>query len=498
MTSARQVQAIAKGTRLEVEVQSHGPRYRLTDSETGRLLASNPPHPAEPPQPKQSPGDADMELDELFMPVAGKLDQTHCDEARASEVSAETCLCPSAPRDEGAPEQQGRSVNAHTSEDDRSIRTCLIDGHVNGEPASLATGEGWEMYALPLSLLGLGWHATTYFQNPTSNQVVQASSVPLALSSDVNHVTNLDVQSDLVLKFENAIQLSSNPDLKIHIVHDGGAGFHADSIWTQQVSMHERDFHIRLGDTEQIRLSADGKTLVIAPKGDFDFGSSYHVEIDAGAFIDRADPLTTSTAVGARAIAFATVTPGVGDHVDQARPSQKMLSDGTLSASYNYLDIEGLGRFNDILTTPLNLSGRGVALVYKDYDSGPALDDGDISYSGIGVGALPFNLQVQHFGADDLIYFDDQRVAGINAPSANNTGRLELAHGVMINSLLSQTTMDDLLPPAFVGTLQIDPALHPTDASQSGPEANNGAGFLGIQNLEAMPVFSVTQMVLSN
>ena len=166
-------------------------------------------------------------------------------------------------------------------------------------------------------------------------------------------------------------------------------------------------------------------------------------------------------------------------------------------ASYSYFDIEGLGNFANILSTPLNLSGRGVALVYKDYDNGPALNDADIQYSGIGVGAHPFNLQVQNFGADDLIYFDDQRIAGINAISANSTAQLQLAHGLMLNSLDSQTTVGDLLPPAFVGTLQIDPALHPTDASQSGPEANNGAGFLGIQSLEKMPEFNIPQMVIS-
>ena len=484
-TTAQNVPPIVQTPRHEVEVQNHGPRYRLTDSETGRILASKSNKAAESPPPPPSSDDADMALEAFFIPVAGEIEQTHCDEAQASGSSSEACLCPSAPQEEGGAKEEDLT------------RTCPIGWHVSGETVGLGMGEGGVMYALPLALLGLGGVAATFSKSASSAQVINTTSVQMALTSEVNHVANLDVQSDLVLKFENAIQLSSNADLKIHIVHDGGAGFHADSTWTQQVSMRERDFHISIADADQIRLSADGKSLVIAPKGDFDFGSNYHVEIDAGAFADRADPLKISAAVGAGAIAFATVTPGVGVSIDQAQQSQKMLGDGTLVASYSYFDIEGLGNFADILSTPLNLSGRGVALVYKDYDNGPVQNDADIQYSGIGVGAHPFNLQVQNFGADDLIYFDDQRIAGINALSANSTAQLQLAHGLMLNSLDSQTTVGDLLPPVFVGTLQIDPALHPTDASQSGPEANNGAGFLGIQSLEALTEFNIPQMVIS-
>ena len=355
----------------------------------------------------------------------------------------------------------------------------------------------WGVNAWGLSFLGLGFGMLAGSGIHSSSKVVESLSPQVQVSSALNRVTDLDVQSNLVLSFESAVVLSSDTTLKIHIVHDGGDGFHADSTWNGQVLGQARDFHISLSDSSQIQLSPDGRALAIKPVGDLDFGSNYHIEIDAGAFIDKLDVQKKSAAVGAGTIAFSTVNPVSGGDLESVKFSQKMSNDGSLIPSYAYLDMEGLGSFNSIYPTPLDLSGRSIALTYKDYDISSAQNDAaNMMYSGIGVGAKAFNLQVSNFGADDLLYFDDQRIPAINARSGNDTSLFSLAQGLMANQLDGQT-LEAFTNGSFVGTLQVDPAIQPTDASQSGPTVNNGAGFLGIQNLQGLPMFQISTMVLS-
>ena len=298
---------------------------------------------------------------------------------------------------------------------------------------------------------------------------------PLATATPLNGTLNLDVQSHLVLSLNTAVQLSTNAALKIKIVHDGGVGFHADASWTNQAGSHGRDFEISLTDTSQVTLSVDGRTLTINPKGDLDFGSNYHIEIDAGAFINKADstnPVASAAMLNGIA-AFSTVLPNA---TVAGQASQKMAPTGGLVASQSYIDIEGRGNF-DTVNTALDLGSGGFTLVYKDYASAVGTD----TVTGIGTGTTGFNLQVKGFGSDDRLYFDDQSL--INALSAN---RLD-SFGNLQEGAVGNTPSTGNVP-NYAGVLQIDPG------SVGAPHAWIG---VGLQN----PLYdfnsSLTTLVIS-
>lgn len=272
-----------------------------------------------------------------------------------------------------------------------------------------------------------------------SVQVVDAVATPPAiLSSALSGVSNLDVRSDLVLTFNTAVQLSTNSAIKIRVVRDGGAGFHESSAF----AAHARDTVIDI-TSGQLQLSADGKSLSINPAGDLDFGGSYHIEVDAGAFLSRSDP--TGTAVSAannNAATFSTVLPA---NTVNGSSSQKMTAVGGVSASQTYIDIQGMGSY-DTIDARLNLSSGGFTLTYKD----SLAAGGDANSTGIGTGTQGFNLQVGGFGSDDFLYFDDQTT--VNAASPN---RID-AFGGLLGPVLDNTPTGGAVQ-NFTGTLQIDP-----------------------------------------
>ena len=92
---------------------------------------------------------------------------------------------------------------------------------------------------------------------------------------------------------------------------------------------------------------------------------SYHVEIDAGAFVN-AQSRGNAAVTDAAAINFSTVTPGSGLlGVAAAVQSQSMsIATGALQNSYRWLDIEGVGSPSSSPATSVGLGGGGVALVF--------------------------------------------------------------------------------------------------------------------------------------
>lgn len=271
--------------------------------------------------------------------------------------------------------------------------------------------------------------------------VVADQIIPTA--QNLQGVTNLDVRTDLVVNFASAVNLTSNANVKLRIVHDGGGGFQADAAWSQQVAGRGRNFEISLTDSSQVRLSADGRSLVINPLGDLDFGCNYHIEIDSGAFFSRADPTGTQpSAAVANLATFGTVLPA--SSVTGAA-SQKMTATGGVVASQTYIDIQGRGGYNTV-DTALDLSSGDYTLVYKDQSAAA----GSASTTGIGTGSVGFNLQVNGWGAGDRLYFDDQ--TAVNALSSNNVG----AFGDLLDRLADNTPAAGDVP-NLVGVLQIDP-----------------------------------------
>ena len=343
---------------------------------------------------------------------------------------------------------------------------------------SLAAGGDNDLFNINPDSGALQFKSPPNYENPldagqdnTYNLTIQANAGAQTASQSVSiTVTNLggappqvthwtdvqrlDVQSDLVLVFDQAVTLSTQSGLDLRIVHDGGSGFHADSAWQAQVAAHQRDFSIGLSDSQQLSLSGDGLRLTIHLTGDFDFGSNYHLEVDAGAFLSRADPGQVNAAISS-GLSFSTVTPGDVASAPLGNTSQKMSSTGALEAGRNYLDIQGLGDINTVQT--LDLSGASVGLVYKDHD----LAVGSDTTSGIGTGATGFNLQVSGWNANDLLYFDDQQVLG-NAVSGN---RVDAFGGISLRGFEAFNTPATGNVTGFEGALQVDPAT--ADSTQA-------------------------------
>jgi hypothetical protein len=89
-----------------------------------------------------------------------------------------------------------------------------------------------------------------------------------------------------------------------------------------------------------------------------------------------------------------------------------MAADGSLAASYQWLDIEGISTPSGSATA-LDLSAGNYALAAKDYDAAGA--NGGTGYDGIQLGDL--YVAANSFALGDLIYLDDQ---GNNLGTLNN------------------------------------------------------------------------------
>lgn len=214
-------------------------------------------------------------------------------------------------------------------------------------------------------------------------------TVTESIVSILDNVTNLDVTSNIVLNYAESVTPVAGK--YIHIVNDGGAGFHGEASASS--------LDILVTDTSQVAISAGRVT--INPNVDLDLANNYHVSIDAGAFIGQTSQQSSSVFDGTTALNFSTVTPGV-DALTHAAASQSMDSTGALIVGKKWLDIEGIGNPASLTGTPLDLSGGDYVLVAKDYDD----KGGNLAYDGIKVN--DFYVSANQFGAGDLIYIDNQ------------------------------------------------------------------------------------------
>jgi hypothetical protein len=243
-------------------------------------------------------------------------------------------------------------------------------------------------------------------------------------------VQNLDVQSNLVINFASAVNLAGGAAAKkIRIVCD---------------SNNSRGFELDLTDTSQVTLSADGKNLVINPRGDLDFGSNYHIEVDAGAFISRADPSGTpaSAAFGNLAAFKTVVASSSGD------ASQKMTDTGGLMVSQTYMNIAGRGDTNTV-DSSIDMGLGNITLVYQDGNAA----GGDSSTTGIGTHGTGFNLQARNWAFGDFFYFDDRS----SAPNTVSNNLIDSFGGLQDGNVFNNSATKATQVPNFVGMLQIDP-----------------------------------------
>jgi hypothetical protein len=221
------------------------------------------------------------------------------------------------------------------------------------------------------------------------------------ITSALDGVTNLDVTSAIVLQASEPVTAVAGK--KIRIMNDGGAGFRGEATDSDQTI-----------DVGSAAVTIQGNLIIIRPGFNLDLANSYHVEIDAGAFLG-AGGLKNAALVDATAIDFTTVTPGSGTSgVGAAALSQSMnVQTGAMQSSFKWLDIEGVGSPNSSSGTVVNIAGDNIALAFKDYTSAGAILSGNLANDGIG--SPDFYVRATGFGLGDLVYVDNQNPSQPNA-----------------------------------------------------------------------------------
>jgi hypothetical protein len=221
------------------------------------------------------------------------------------------------------------------------------------------------------------------------------------ISSSLDGVPNFDVTSAIVLRASESVTAIAGKSIRI--VDDGGPGFRGESTTrTQEISV-----------TDTSKVTIQGGVISIRPGLDLDLASNYHIEIDAGAFVNSKG-LGNAAVTDPTALNFSTVTPGSGSAVANAAASQAMdTATGNLMASFSWLDVEAVGSPSATNATVVDVGSANVALVFKDYDPAGGRDDSD------GVGAPDLNVRANNFGAGDMLYIDNQ--------SATTTNRLDVS-----------------------------------------------------------------------
>ena len=223
---------------------------------------------------------------------------------------------------------------------------------------------------------------------------------PSVNASALNGAANLEVGSNLVLNYSESVTAVAGK--YIHIVNDGGTGFHGEST--------VNTLNILVTDSTQVTIV--GGRVTLNPTADLDLANNYHITIDAGAFTGGSSHQVSLAYEGTSTLHFSTVTPGV-TALANAAASQVMNTDGTLGNGHLWLDIEGIGGVNNSSGTALDLSANNYALVAKDYD--PA--GGSPGNDGIRMG--DFYVAANNFGAGDLLYIDNQGGAANDLTQTN-------------------------------------------------------------------------------
>jgi uncharacterized repeat protein (TIGR02059 family) len=289
-----------------------------------------------------------------------------------------------------------------------TITLTLAESVQNGETVSLS-------YTDPTGNSSIhdlsGNHAVNLVSKSLTNSTAPA---PVLAASALNGVTNLDVTSNIVLKYDSAVTAVDSK--YIHIINDANTtnanGFHGEST--------ANTLDILVTDTSQVTFSSDLKTVILNPLLDLDLANNYHITIDSGAFVG-ASGASTGAFDGTTSLKFSTVTPGGVTTSTSglisptlANASQVMNTSGNLIASKYWLDIENLGSSQSVLTavkstTAIDLSGNNYALVFHDYKNAASpVDVATNLPANDGITTGNFWLTANNFSTNDVIYIDSQ------------------------------------------------------------------------------------------
>jgi len=201
----------------------------------------------------------------------------------------------------------------------------------------------------------------------------------------------------LVLTASESVIVGSG---NIRIINDANstdkAGLYGEAV--------TNSFTISVNDSS--RVSINGNTITVNLDRDLDFANNYHIEVDAGAFVGLTSQLGNAAIGDATGIEFSTVTPGTDKTLDTTQGLSVMMhSDGTLANSQVWKDIEGWPAGKTGSQATLDMTKGAIALVTADLLIDPSVFvEGDAATK---VETGNFNLALQDFGNDDLIYMDD-------------------------------------------------------------------------------------------
>lgn len=203
------------------------------------------------------------------------------------------------------------------------------------------------------------------------------------LSSSLDDVENFDVTSSIVLTASEVVDAVAGKFIRI--VNDGGDGYRGESTVNTLTI-----------DVTSNQVSVNGKLIVINPSVDLDFNNTYHIEVDAGAFVGTVSGQASLAVDNESSINFSTVLPSSSS---SAQASQKMsLSADEMVTSYSWWDAEGNGAPGSTAVVR-DFSAGDMAIVANDL-----LPAGDVD----GISTNDFYIAVNNFSAGDLIYIDNK------------------------------------------------------------------------------------------
>ena len=281
------------------------------------------------------------------------------------------------------------------------------------------TGTDWTFNTpeLPYSAnAGTAHHFAAYVQdslgnNSTASNIHHVNLIPPgpAVAQGLAGATNIDVRSDIVLSTGEAVDFSAGT-FTITLTNTAEtatkAGFQTDGVnHTQTITIV--DGVVTGGGA--VTFSADHTKIIINPTFDLDLSNNYTLSISPGAFTGHN---SHNALPDFASVSFSTVTPTtlasyLATPVAAAQARQMDHTTGTLVDSLQWLDVTNPSDDDPSQTADqpyhiFNAAAQNFAFVVKDMNPGSEIG----LESGISV--TDTFIHFNGFGADDLLYLDNQ------------------------------------------------------------------------------------------
>ncbi len=218
-------------------------------------------------------------------------------------------------------------------------------------------------------------------------QVDVAAAAVTVNTAKLAAVTNLDVRSDLLLEFTNAVTIGSTGKITLKVATDATKDGYGDFVGATNA-----DIVLDMANATQkgyLTLAGDGKSVTINLPGDLNLDAKYELQVEANVFKDAVQTSMGNAAV--TGVFFSTVSPTAAGQL------AKTLSSGAYADSDTWYDGYNSG---SVATNTAGLSKdlgavKGVMVLGTDTNAStsPTLTKGAL-------------LSLTNFGADDTIYID--------------------------------------------------------------------------------------------